>query len=102
MEYINKKQTDFKCWFWKDWYIAIDVKKNNANYTVDINFSTENIKFKIFMRSGNKKLLDELKEKSGSNWVFNDEYECFIENPIVEDKKILKIIDKIIVSLNLI
>jgi hypothetical protein len=99
MEYINKHEIDFKPWFWRDWYIAIDVKKNRVNYTVDINFSLDNVKFKIFMRTGSEKYLLELKEKAGSNWIFNDEYNIFIEEPMKKDKEIKKILDKIILCL---
>lgn len=100
MEYLDKKNTDFSIWFWKNNYIAIDVKKSNVNYTVDIVFTIEHINFTIFMRSGSSKYLKELKEKSGSNWIFNDNNKLFIINPISCEKKIKDTIDKIIDVLN--
>ena len=99
MEYINKHGTDFNPWLWREWYIAIDKKKNHVNYTVDIEFSLENVKFRIFMRTGSEKHLSELKEKAGSNWIFDDECTFIIEEPMKNDKKIKHILDKIIFCL---
>lgn len=103
LEYINKKQTGFNVWPANDnRTIAIDVIKNKVNYYIDINPSCDEIEFIIAMRSGSSKHLIELKEKSGSNWIFDDEYSYVLKNPLFNEKKIKKIIDKIIKCLYLI
>jgi hypothetical protein len=72
MAYIKKREPEYKIWLYKQNYLAVDVIKGTINYTVDIIFYLDKVDFEMFIRNGEQKYLDDLKEKSGNDFPFTE------------------------------
>jgi hypothetical protein len=70
MSYIKRREPDYNVWLYKPYYIAVDVLKGKIKYTVDIIFYLDKVDFEMFIKNGEQKYLEDLKEKSGNDFPF--------------------------------
>jgi hypothetical protein len=98
--YIRKREPEYKVWFYKQNYLAVDVIKGKINYAVDIIFYLDKVDFEMFIRNGEQKYLDDLKEKFGNDFPFTemhgDRHAVTISEPINNAAKVEKMIEDIL------